>query len=250
MGLLKKNVRVDDQEVQEIYRRLHEHAASPERFTPETRAAIRAVPESFDKVAASIAWGRVDFIADRPGKNDNRLSLGGGGATANALAELAQGAKERITIQSPYLVLSDQAVEIMRQARARGVRVRILTNSLASTDNLMAFSGYRNQRERLLKMGLEVFEIRPDAAVMRELMQQFPHTGNDPIFAIHAKTMVVDGRAVFIGTYNFDLRSQNLNTETGVAIYSEAIASAVEGTIENEMLAANSWSATEDPDRH
>jgi putative cardiolipin synthase len=252
LGLLKKNVHVDDAEIQQVYRRLHEYANSPERFAPEVRDAIRAVPESFEKVAASIAWGRAEFVADLPGKNERRLTLGGGGATPRALAELVRGARERIVIQTPYLVLSDEALVLMSQARARGVRIRIVTNSLAATDNVMAFSGYRKQRGELLAAGLEIYEIRPDAAVMRELMRQMaPAAGKAPIFAIHAKTMVVDGKVTFIGTYNFDLRSQNLNTEAGVIVHSEAIAGAVERAILTDILPANSWNAaTDNPDRH
>ena len=254
LGLLKKNVNVDDAQVQRVYRWLHEYAGSPANFAPEVRAAIQAVPEAFDRVAAQIAWGRVDVISDRPGKNENRLSLGGGGATPQALAELARGARERIVIQSPYMVLSDEAAEILRQALARGVRVRIITNSLASTDNIHAFSGYRNQRGALLAMGLELFEFKPNPEVMRELMREAARSrakGKAPIFAIHAKTMVVDSKIAFIGTYNFDLRSQNLNTETGVAVHNEALASAVERAIEIDMRPDNSWNAAkDDPDRY
>jgi putative cardiolipin synthase len=195
----------------------------------------------------------VQFISDRPGKNDNRMRLGGGGAAAQALAELARGARERIVIQSPYVVLSSEAVEIMRAALARGVKIRISTNSLASTDNLPAFSGYRNQRDALLAIGLEIFEYKPNPEVMRKLMRQAApaKAGKPPIFAIHAKSMVVDSKVVFVGTYNFDPRSQNLNTESGIAIHSEAVAKSVERAIETDMRPENSWNAAKDsPDRH
>jgi putative cardiolipin synthase len=251
LGLLRKNVRVDAAEVQEIYRGLHAYAASPERFAPEVRAAIQAVPEAFERLASGIAWGRVEFISDAPGKNATRVGFGGGGATTAALAALVRGARERIVIQSPYLVLSAPAMDLMRQAVARGVRVRIVTNSLASTDNLAAFSGYRNQRQALLAMGLEIFEFRPDPAVMRELMAGAVTRTAPPIFAIHAKTMVVDGKVAFIGTYNFDPRSENLNTEAGIVVHNDQLAAAIERSVETDMRPANSWSAArDDPDRH
>jgi putative cardiolipin synthase len=254
LGLLQKSVRVDDAQVQAVYRQLHAYARSPENFAAEVREAIRSVPQAFDRVAAGIEWGRVEFISDRPGKNDSRFSLGGGGAASRALAQLARGARQRIVIQSPYVVLSPEAVAIMREALARGVRIRISTNSLASTDNLQAFSGYRNQRDALVAMGLEIFEYRPDPEVMRELMRRAAparSAAKPPIFAIHAKTMVVDGKILFVGTYNFDPRSQNLNTEAGIAVYSEALAASVERAIEIDMRPANSWNAAKDhPDRH
>lgn len=252
LGLFQRNVSVDDAEVMQIYRDLHAYARDPANFAPEVRAAIADTPSSFARLARQTAWGEVEFISDRPGKNDNSVRLGGGGLTGAALARLVAGARERITIESPYLVLSDEAITLFRQAIARGVKVRICTNSLASTDNLQAFSGYRNQRRALLKMGLQIYEYRPDPASQRKLIPRIPGEHRaPPIFALHAKTLVVDGRTAFIGTYNFDPRSQNLNTEVGAIIHDAALASAVEQAMEVDMAPGNSWNAaTDDPDRH
>jgi putative cardiolipin synthase len=252
LGLVRKNVRVDDGEIKQIYRELHAYANSPENFAPEVRAAVEAAPTAFARLTQQMVWGKVEFISDRPGKNDNRVRLGGGGLTAAALARLVEGARDRIVIQSPYLVLSDRAMDLFRQVKARGARVRVNTNSLASTDNLPAFSGYRNQRGKLLEMGLEVFEYKPDPEVQRRLMHRSAAaTDKPPVFALHAKTMVVDSRIVYIGTFNFDPRSENLNTEVGVIIHNEALARAVEATIETDMQPANSWNAASDrPDRY
>jgi putative cardiolipin synthase len=72
-----------------------------------------------------------------------------------------------------------------------------------------------------------------------------------PTFALHAKTLVVDSRIVYIGTFNFDPRSQNLNSEVGAIIYSDKLARAVEAAIETDMSPDNSWNAaTDDPDQH
>jgi putative cardiolipin synthase len=71
-----------------------------------------------------------------------------------------------------------------------------------------------------------------------------------PVFALHAKSMVVDGRVAYIGTYNLDPRSENLNTEVGVVIHDAAQAVAVAAAIETDMLPGNSWdAATDDPDQ-
>lgn len=251
LGLMQKNVRVSSAEVQQVYRELHEYAKSPENFSPLVRELIANTPESFPAIASEVVWGKVDFIHDRPGKNDNKFRLDGGGQTTQALARLAEGAHERIVIQSPYLVLSDDAIELFRKAIARGVKVRISTNSLASTDNVQAFSGYRNQRDKLLKMGMEVYEFKPDPAVQAKLMPRAAANARPPIFAIHAKSMVVDGKLAFIGTYNLDPRSENLNTEVGVVIHDAALASRVEQSIETDMQPGNSWNAaTDKPDQY
>jgi cardiolipin synthase C len=251
LGLMQKNVRVNDDQIKRVYLELHAYARSPQNFDAEIRAAIDATPTSFERLAQQMRWTEVEFISDRPGKNDNRSSLGGGGQTSSALARLLQGAQQRVVIQSPYLVPSAEAVALLRQVRERGVVVCISTNSLASTDNLPAFSGYRNQREQLLAMGLQIYEYRPAPQVQQQLVQRLSAASRSaPVFALHAKTMVIDSKTVYIGTFNFDPRSENLNTEVGVIIHDEALARAVEASIETDMAPGNSWNAaTDDPDQ-
>jgi cardiolipin synthase C len=252
LGTMQKYVRVSDEEIQQVYRELHEYAKSPDNFAPEVRAAIAATPESFARVSQSMRWSKVEFISDKPGKNENHFRLDGGGETASALAKLVHGARTRVVIQSPYLVVSDRAIELFRQIIARGVTVRINTNSLASTDNLAAFSGYRNQRDELLKMGLQIYEYKPAPEVQVKLMQRSPTaTKKMPVFALHAKTIVVDSKTVYVGTFNFDPRSENLNTEVGAIIHDEVLARAVEASIETDMAPGNSWNAAkDDPDQY
>jgi putative cardiolipin synthase len=249
-GLMQKHVRVDAAEVQQVYRELHAYASKPENFAPEVRAAIDATPAAFERLAHEMAWGRVEFIHDMPGKNGKRWLLGGGGQSSAALAKLVAGARESIVIQSPYLVMSDNAKALFKQAVARGVKVRILTNSLASTDNMQAFSGYRNQRKQLLKMGLDIREYKPDPANRNTLMSRVNPPAVPPVFALHAKSMVVDGKIAYIGTFNFDPRSENLNTEVGVVVYHAGLAQQLQGLIEADMRPENSWNALDEPDQY
>lgn len=243
---LTQGVRLEEADIRRIYGELRAYAGSPENFAPEVRAAIAATPSAFPRIAGEIVWGPVAFISDAPGKNQAR-GLGGGGEATNALARLVAGARSRIVIQSPYLVMSDGARALFRETTARGVKVRISTNSLASTDNIQAFSGYRNQRSRLLEMGLQIFEYRPDASVQRLAAPQ----AKAPVFALHAKTMVIDSSVLYIGTFNFDPRSENLNTEVGVVLRDERLARSVEAAIETDMRPENSWNAATDrPDSH
>lgn len=256
IGVMQENVQVDDAQVQETYRQLHAYAAEPGNFAPEVRAAIDGAPAAFARIAAAATWGDVEFVSDLPGKNAVRAGLGGGGRSTDALVRLVESAHERLIIQSPYLIPSDAAVELLRETRARGVRIRVNTNSLASTDNLQAFAGYRNLRESLLALGLEIFEYKPDPETQREVMSaeligRLPaEKPRAPVFGMHAKTLVVDGEVVFIGTFNLDPRSENLNTEVGVIIRDAGLARAVEAGIETDMQPANSWNAaTDDPDQ-
>ncbi|MDQ9171827.1 phospholipase D family protein [Oxalobacteraceae bacterium R-40] len=252
LGLLKKRVQIEENESDYIQQALHDYAKSPANFAPEIRTAINAVGSTAARMTGQVAWSKAEFISDMPGKNDNRIGLGGGGRTTSALAKLVEDAQERIVIQSPYLVLSDAALELFKRARKRGVRVRINTNSMASTDNFPAFSGYRNQRRQLLGLGFEIYEYKPHAATQRQMMQAVSKAnGSAPITALHAKTMVVDSNIAYIGTFNFDPRSENLNTEAGVIIHNEELAQLIEAAIETDMHSSNSWNAaTDDPDQY
>lgn len=252
LGIIQKNVSVNDAEIQKIYADLHSYAQNPANFSAEMQDAIKATPQAFMRLTEQLIWTNVEFISDTPGKNSNKLLLGGGGKTTEKLAQLVTNAKQQIVIQSPYLVLSSQAITLFKTAIKRGVTVRINTNSMAATDNVQAFSGYRNQREKLVKMGIEIFEYKPDPQIKHALFKQKLTTdAKPPIFAIHAKTMVVDHETVYIGTFNFDPRSQNLNTEVGVIVQNADLANQVQAAIETDMRSENSWSAaTDNPDQY
>ncbi len=252
LGLMQKKVSVKDADIQKIYADLHAYAQNPANFSVEMRTAIQNTPQAFMRLTEQLIWTNIEFISDTPGKNSNKLFLGGGGKTTEKLAQLVADAKQQIVIQSPYLVLSSQAIKLFKAAIKRGVTVRINTNSMAATDNVQAFSGYRNQREQLIKMGIEIFEYKPDPHIKHALLKQNPaFYEKPPIFAIHAKTMVVDNKTVYIGTFNFDPRSQNLNTEVGVIVQNEDLAAKVQDAIETDMRPENSWNAaTDKPDQY
>lgn len=244
--LLKKGGALSSQETEEIYTQLHAYAGDPANFAPEVRQALEDLPQKFPALLEQLTWEEVRFISDMPGKNDKAV-LDGGGRTTRELVEVLSRARRRIIIQSPYLVMPEGGIEFFRELIKRGVEVSISTNSLASTDNLQAFSGYSKQRKELLAAGIKVYEFRPDPAVRRELIARHAELEkSSPIFAIHAKTLVVDGRTLFIGTFNLDPRSANLNTEAGVLISDSGLSEQVEDSIRTDMRPENSWEAGAD----
>lgn len=231
------------------YELLHQYACNPENFWPQVRERIKRLPTAFQELqqADKIVWlDSITYVSDEPGKNDGSAGLGGGGKSTEALISLVRSAKKSIDIQSPYLVTTELSRGLFQDAVERGVPVRILTNSMASTDNMEAFSGYQRDREELLATGTRIFEFRPDAreryAIMtRALQKELDFT---PIFGLHAKSMVIDGHITVIGTFNLDPRSANLNTECVVIIDSEEIATGVLEGFETEFLPENSWETT------
>ena len=232
------------------------YACDPENFWPEIRALIDGIPDAIPHIVASGRLHRIDdfrFVSDDPGKNSSG-GFSGGGKSTDALMELVASAQTSILIQSPYLVLTEQGLGLFSQAVARGVEVTILTNSLCSTDNLEAFSGYQRIRQELLASGVKVFEYRPDARIRKQLItaEKQKRSGYVPTFGLHAKSMVIDHNTAVVGTFNLDPRSANLNTECVAIMRSSALAGQVEALMLEELAPENAWLSTleSNPDHH
>lgn len=228
---------------------LHQYACDSNNFWPQVREKIKQIPTAFEMIqkTGKLQWvNSVEFVSDIPGKNDGSKGLSGGGVTTDALINLVKQAKESIIIQSPYLITTEVGKKLFKDATQRGVKITILTNSMASTDNLEAFSGYQRDRKQLLETGVRIFEFKPDAAVRLKILtgalqKKLHHT---PIFGLHAKSMVIDGKITVIGTFNLDPRSANLNTECVTIIHSEAITKDVQQEMEEELKPENAWETT------
>lgn len=251
IGVFQKNVQVADSQVKAIYQSLHDYAQSKTNFSTQLRGIISHIPNAFSAISKQLIWTDVTVINDLPGKNAG-TGLDDGGQSTQALVKLVANAQQQIIIQSPYLVMSDKAISLFQAAINRGVKVHINTNSLAATDNIQAFSGYRNQRAQLLKMGINIHEYKSNPSIKKHLIAaSVLAQKRSPTFAIHAKTMVIDSATVFIGTFNFDPRSENLNTEIGVVMHNPILAKSVENAIKTDMLPENSWNtATDNPDQY
>jgi cardiolipin synthase C len=123
---------------------------------------------------------------------------------------------------SPYFVPGEEGTAALVALVGKGVKVRILTNSLASAEASVVHSGYAKRREDLLRAGVQLFELKPTAA--REAREEKDKFGSSSSAGLHAKTFAVDGSRVFVGSFNFDQRSARLNTEMGIVIDSPTLA--------------------------
>jgi phosphatidylserine/phosphatidylglycerophosphate/cardiolipin synthase-like enzyme len=140
------------------------------------------------------------------------------------LLRLLDRACASIVLETPYFVMSREEKQALAAAAARGVHVTLLTNSLASTDHLIVAAEFTNQRHWLLARGVEIWEL----------------AGPNHL---HAKSAVVDGEIAFVGSYNFDPRSQSLNTETGVIVHDAAVAEWVLDSIGEHMSRSYQFTA-------
>ncbi len=234
-------------EVDRYSRELHAYAANPRNFETQIREAIAAIEQEFPSLLQAMSWQDATFISDVPGKNSGDEGLGGGGQSTQYLVDAVRNARYSVLIQSPYLIMPEGGIELFEELTKRGVRIRISTNSIASTDNIPAFAGYHGQREDLLEAGVELYEFKPHPAMQDELIERYPRLADkNPIFALHAKSMVIDNRTVFIGTFNLDPRSANLNTEVGLLVDSKELGRQLTESIERDIRPENSWQTTED----
>ncbi len=147
-------------------------------------------------------------------------------------------AEKKILIANAYVIPGDQFFAATRRLTDDGVDVRILTNSLASHDVPAVNSSYKRYRDDLIESGVELFELRADAAI--KSMQETDPT-EAGFLGFHRKAYVVDDETVFIGSMNFDPRSVDLNTEMGLLIESPGLAKALSKQIERDMSPENAW---------
>ena len=109
----------------------------------------------------------------------------------------------------------------------------------------MAFSGYHKVRKKLLEAGVEIFEYKPNPKNFELLYQRsYPENSKQPVFAIHAKSMVVDKKIAMIGTFNMDPRSIHLNTEVAMLVPDDTTANVLRELILDDMSEQNSWRIT------
>lgn len=157
---------------------------------------------------------------------------------ANELIRMFDEAESEIVIVSAYLIPTPHLEGAIERALKRGVRVRILTNSIGSNNHLTAHSAYRNHIKGLLEDGAELHEVKIDAEDRARYM--LTPVGQKQL-ALHAKALVIDDDRVFVGSANLDPRSLRINTEMGFVIESEAFNRSVRAAIEGDLSTANAW---------
>lgn len=166
-------------------------------------------------------WGEAEVIYDQPEKilhdfGKTEFHLG------PKLKPYLEAIDKELIIFSPYFVPGKEGVRFLRMLSERGVRVRILTNSLASTDVGIVHAGYSKYRKDLLRAGIELYEM--NKKITREMRKQKKGPYGSSKASLHAKSFVFDREQAFIGSLNLDPRAVYHNTEIGVVVSSREIA--------------------------
>ncbi|MEX3314214.1 phospholipase D family protein [Sulfitobacter sp. PS-8MA] len=197
----------------------------------------RQILQSSDIVTAlaagefGVEWTTAQLVSDDPIKGQGAVPRED--LLASRLADAVGKIEHRFDGVSPYFVPGRAGVEAYAQLGAQGVQVRMLTNSLEATDVLPVHAGYAKRREEMLRSGVELYELRQQAAVAAPTDRIGPFGSSGA--SLHAKTFAVDGARIFVGSFNFDPRSTTLNTEMGLLIDSEVMAQGLHDAFDADL---------------
>ncbi|MEX0331253.1 MAG: phospholipase D family protein [Puniceicoccaceae bacterium] len=154
-------------------------------------------------------------------------------------------AEKELILVSAYLIPTPELEAAIEAAENRGVRVRILTNSLRSNNHVAAHSAYRHHIHSLLGHGAEVHEVR---ALAKDRGTYIRHPVEEKELGLHAKLVLIDDNLTFIGSANLDPRSLRLNTEMGLLIESPSLNTRVREVLDLDFLLRNAWHLEVGPD--
>jgi putative cardiolipin synthase len=194
--------------------------------------------EQWKALAADAFSARSRLLVDDPPAENPALASEVPVQVADALVALFDSAREEIVIVTAYLIPTPELARAVEHAVDRGVRVRMLTNSIGSNNHLTAHSAYRNHIREILESGADMHEVRIDAE-SRDAYMLAP-VGEKELM-LHSKALIVDRDKVFIGSPNLDPRSLRINTEMGFLIESEALNAGLRAAIDPDFERSNAW---------
>lgn len=194
---------------------------------------LAAIEDRYVWASGAIVWDDPAAMA---------ASTTGDGDIVQKLRQKLLSLEKSLTIESAYFVPGDGGVEQIRALVDRGVSVRILTNSLASNDVLAAHAGHAEYRRALLEAGAEIYELRPDSAVIKKTWLGDSRAG------LHTKALLFDDEAVFVGSFNLDPRSASINTEAGIYAEHPVLARQLRQYMDDGVTPQNSYRVALDDD--
>lgn len=189
--------------------------------------------------AVPFRWGPARIVRDPPDKVLSSASQQRSNVTP-ALRESIEQADREVFMVSPYFVPRDKGVALLAEAHRRGVRVVVVTNSMASADGAPVFSGYARYRKAVVEAGVELYEIKatpdtPRAANGSGSFVRMSGGHHSSEASLHAKTFFFDRTLGYVGSYNLDPRSSRLNTEMGVIFKSPELSRQMSGKIDHDL---------------
>lgn len=187
-----------------------------------------------EKMISEMKTGTVRAISDEPASRADSIP----NQVFMSLADLVEGIESELTIVSAYFVPAGGLVDYLAGLVDRGIRVRVVTNSLASNNHVIANSAWRKFRRPILEAGVELYEMRHDAAVKQEV-DISPVESRTMV--LHSKLVLVDRRRMYIGALNMSPRSVLTNTENGVHIQDERLGEELAQAVDRDTRPESAW---------
>ncbi|MHA1177732.1 phospholipase D-like domain-containing protein [Psychrobacter faecalis] len=178
-------------------------------------------------------WTDMQFLSDDVGKLTKTVPADTN--LVHQLRTLLGSPTKRLTIISSYFVPTKDGVNTLVELAEAGIDIKILTNSFDATDVTAVHSGYSQWRPSLLRAGVKIYELKSTASEEKRENKLWKARSQSST-SLHAKTFAVDDYQVFIGSYNVDPRSANINTEMGVIINDEELAKKLHSALSDELL--------------
>ena len=194
-----------------------------------------------ERLASSLSIGRSAVHSDSPSRAATSRNH-----MPEAFRALMRAARREVLITNAYIIPDEHFIGDLRELGGRGVKVRILTNSLSSHDVPAVNAHYEKWRAPILDTGADLHELRADAAIQAELVDTPPVRSG--FVGLHTKAMVIDRERCFIGSMNLDPRSEIINSEMGVIIDSAPLCGDLAMRMERDMGGANSWQVSRHTD--
>ncbi|MFZ6644865.1 phospholipase D family protein [Undibacterium sp. TJN25] len=219
----------------------------PAKLGPNDILGYGPISDDLDAGRLGLIWGDAYVFADYPDKPFE--SKAGAdpletSVTYNIVEEMRK-AKSEVVASSPYFVPGPRGMKLMQGLRDKGVKLQVLTNSLAATDESIVHAGYSRYREDMLRMGVDLYELSRS----RLKVNNRPFHFGSSLGRLHAKVVVIDKHLSFIGSANLDPRSASVNTELGAIIESPALAKELLNIIDIDRL-QSAYRVRLDPSGH
>jgi len=212
----------------------------PERYPFPVDQDVSELKGRIGEIMDELVWAEGEVLYDTYDSTQGRDPEGK--MNRRLHAEVA-AARSRVDIEAAYFVLRDPGIATIRELTERGVTVRVLTNALAGNDVVAAQAGHTRRRPQVIRAGAEVHELRPDAPAM---LSQVAPQARDSRAALHTKTLVIDDETSFVGSFNLDPRSADINSEIGLLVHSEEFAKQVRAFLDEGVRPENAYRVTLD----
>jgi putative cardiolipin synthase len=265
-------------ELSGLRRDLETHRESFQKSTYALKVQGNDLLKRIESGQVPLVWGQAEVVSDYPLKCVDSDDSKRYGQMTQKLRGILEEAQDEVLLVSPYFVPGKAGMLWFRKMLSRNLTMRVITNSFASSDAPLAQIGYMVYRQDLLRMGVELYEIKPAlvhlpgdrgrghfaedllklgntliqgggsliqrGASLIQIGGSSIQYGSSSRGSLHAKTFVLDRQTVFVGSFNFDPRSMRLDTQNGIVIRSPKLAGQAAWLFANGISPARTYRVT------